>query len=403
MTPIRNARDLLTAALTPGGFLAGLVDTSNYRRIWARDGVIAGLAGLLTDADAYSGGLRATLETLARAQGPHGQIPSNVLLGEDGEVREVSYGKVAGRVDTVPWFVIGVCNLVKTNGDEAFLKQMTPVMRRAMELLSVWEYNGRGLLYVPLGGDWADEYVLHGYVLFDQLLRLWAARCLAALLNEAEFKASADRLADSIRLNYRPMEAHREHPDLYHPWGYRVQLRRHGERPFWLAALGPGGYDNRFDALSNSLAVLLDLGDADQCRALLDHGAGLAEETALGLLPAFWPPIRPEDPEWSVLQSHSRDSFSNHPYCYHNGGVWPMVNGWWGKALVRAGRRKEAEKLLAATVDFNKQNKSGKDPGFYEYGHSRTGEPMGIPTCTWSAAGELLLNAALQGKSLFFG
>jgi hypothetical protein len=29
-------------------------------------------------------------------------------------------------------------------------------------------------LYVPLSGNWADEYITDGYVLYDQLLRVWA-------------------------------------------------------------------------------------------------------------------------------------------------------------------------------------------------------------------------------------
>ena len=42
---------------------------------------------------------------------------------------------------------------------------MLPVVQRGLELLKAWEFNARGLIYMPLGGDWADEFVYHGYVL----------------------------------------------------------------------------------------------------------------------------------------------------------------------------------------------------------------------------------------------
>ena len=40
--------------------------------------------------------------------------------------------------------------------------------------MDAWEFNGKQLMYVPQGADWADEYLQHGYILFDQLLRIWA-------------------------------------------------------------------------------------------------------------------------------------------------------------------------------------------------------------------------------------
>jgi hypothetical protein len=36
-------------------------------------------------------------------------------------------------------------------------------------------------LYVPLSGNWADEYITDGYVLYDQLLRVWAEKVTTIL------------------------------------------------------------------------------------------------------------------------------------------------------------------------------------------------------------------------------
>ena len=58
-------------------------------------------------------------------------------------------------------------------------EQMLPVMEKTLFLLGAWEFNNRGLLYVPETGDWADEYIHNGYVLYDQLLYLQALRTMA--------------------------------------------------------------------------------------------------------------------------------------------------------------------------------------------------------------------------------
>ena len=39
----QNAKSLIQKAQTPNGFLAGIDDVANYKRIWVRDGVICGL------------------------------------------------------------------------------------------------------------------------------------------------------------------------------------------------------------------------------------------------------------------------------------------------------------------------------------------------------------------------
>ena len=168
-----TALGLLRASLTPSGFLASPTDRTNYRRVWARDGVICGLAGLASGEDDLAGGLRDTLGTLGAHVGPQGQIPSNVPVGGGGEV---SYGGLAGRVDAGPWFVLGVALYSRVTDDRAFADRMVEPVTGALGLLDAWEFNARGLVYVPQSGDWADEYDLHGYLLYDQVLRLAALR-----------------------------------------------------------------------------------------------------------------------------------------------------------------------------------------------------------------------------------
>ena len=103
------------------------------------------------------------------------------------------------------------------------------------------------------------------------------------------------------------------------------------------------------------------------------------------------------------MRSSFRDDFRTRPNEYHNGGLWPMVSGWWGAALVASGEVGAAERLLAETCAFNQQGSDSSGGGFYECGNSMTGRENGTRRCTWSASGQLMIEAALRGKSLYFG
>ena len=56
---------LLLQVSTKNGFLASAENTSNYQRVWARDGVICGLAALASADEKLIATFKKTLETLA--------------------------------------------------------------------------------------------------------------------------------------------------------------------------------------------------------------------------------------------------------------------------------------------------------------------------------------------------
>ena len=64
---------LLRALCGPHGIHASLASTANCRAIFARDAVMAGIAGLLLDDAVITGGLVHTLEGLRDTQGPEEQ------------------------------------------------------------------------------------------------------------------------------------------------------------------------------------------------------------------------------------------------------------------------------------------------------------------------------------------
>ncbi|MBD3610567.1 MAG: glycogen debranching protein, partial [Gammaproteobacteria bacterium] len=92
----QDAIGLLYRCTTDDGFLASPTQNANYRRIWARDGIILGLAALISEEEQLIHTFRTTLLTLTHHQGPHGEIPSNV----EPLSQRISYGGTTGRIDS---------------------------------------------------------------------------------------------------------------------------------------------------------------------------------------------------------------------------------------------------------------------------------------------------------------
>ncbi|KLU06789.1 hypothetical protein RISK_001103 [Rhodopirellula islandica] len=398
---------LLRECSSEDGFLASPSLRDNYRRVWARDGVIMGLAALMTGDRELVGTLRHTLVTLAHHQGPQGEIPSNV----DTAAGRVSYGGTTGRVDADLWFLIGCCQYWHATGDDDFLNDMLPVMERVRFLLGAWEFNNRGLLYVPQTGDWADEYIHHGYVLYDQLLYLQAQQDLCAVhrhLHESSdhvLEEKTTHLKHVIRDNYWFDDGNELPDDVYHEVLYRkgkAAACDHCANHHWMSFFSPQGYGYRFDSLANVLVSLLDVAD-DQQRARVD--AFLIDEGVvpddMSVMPAFYPVIQPVDEDWRDLQMSFSYTFKNQPHEYHNGGLWPMVTGFYVADLAARGKQDEARRYLLGIHRANALEMDGDPWSFPEYVHGQRFTAGGTRHQGWSAAGAVIGHHALEGTPLF--
>ncbi len=401
-----QALSLLHACASVDGFVASPSHHDNYRRVWSRDGVIISLAALLSGDEALIDTARHTLETLAANQGPHGEIPTNV----DTTMGRISYGGTTGRVDADLWFVIGCVEYWLATGDEAFLKRMLPVINKVLFLLGAWEFNNRGLIYVPLTGDWADEYLHNGYVLYDQLLYLQAQRSVARISTalhgsrDHDLDARIGRLKHLIRANYWFDDSDDMPDDAYHDVLYskgRKTAERHGAERYWMPFFSPGGYGYRFDAFANVLVSLLDVAD-DRQRGIVDgYIADNLVHEELPLLPAFHPVVKPVDEDWKHLHMMFSFSFKNRPYEYHNGGLWPMISGFYVADLARRGKADTATAYLDAIHRANAMPMQGEAWGFAEFIHGHELLPGGTRHQGWSAAAAVIGHHALQGQPLF--
>lgn len=382
-----KAIELLKRASSSEGFLASAQDISNYKRVWARDGVICGLSALASGDGELINTFRLTLDTLANHQHQNGTIPSNVMT--NGDEVEVSYGGLAGRVDAVTWFIIGICQYAFYKKEPSFVEKYNGNIRKCMQLLEAWEFNNKGLLYVPLSGNWADEYITDGYVLYDQLLRIWALKSYNYFVNENSIATKIDEITEQIEINFTPKSV----GEKYHERAYNeINIQ-----DFMPCSFSPAGYKKQFDAFANSLALYLNVGSAEFQKAIVDYSIALKNERPLRLLPAFWPPIEETDIDWNLLKNNCKYEFRNYPNEFHNGGSWSMVNGFYGLGLMSKEMELEASEVLDAINAAN----AVENFSFYENFNSETKVPNGVPYCAWSAAAAVMLHQSINTNFKF--
>ncbi len=377
-----KAIELLKKCSSSEGFLASAQNISNYKRVWARDGVICGLAALASGDEDLIETFRKTLETLSKNQHSSGTIPSNVMT--NGDKIEVSYGGLAGRVDAVTWFIIGICQYAYYKNDMAFVAKYNVEIQKCLSLLEAWEFNNKHFIYVPLSGNWADEYITDGYVLYDQLLRIWALKSYNYFAKIEEIALKIQNISEQIEINFTPNST----GEKYHERAYKELLFQN----FMPCSFSPAGYKKQFDAFANSLALMLDFGSENFKKAMIDYPLSLKDKMPMKLLPAFWPPIYEKDDDWKLLKNNCKYEFRNFPYEFHNGGSWSMVNGFFGLALLSVGKKEEATELLKAIKEANTIG----DFSFFENFNTETQEPNGVPYCAWSAAATVMLDQSIN-------
>ncbi len=382
-----KAIELLQECSSSEGFLASKENTSNYKRVWARDGVICGLAALASGNTELINTFENTLNTLALNQHKNGTIPSNVLVNYNGS--EVSYGGLAGRVDAVTWFIIGICQYAYYKKDDSILIKYEAEIQKCFALLESWEFNNQHLMYVPLSGNWADEYITDGYVLYDQLLRIWALKSYNYFQKNLEIDIKINNIISQIEINFTP---NNQKPK-YHERAYN-ELIFSGYMP---CSFSPAGYKIQFDAFANSLALILNIGTNDFQNEILSSFEKIVCQTKLQLIPAFWPPIKPSDLDWNLLKNNCKYEFRNYPNEFHNGGSWPMVNGFYGLALIQKNKIDKSTQILNAINKANEINSYS----FSENFNTETSNPNGVSFCAWSAAAAVFLHQSINTNFKF--
>jgi hypothetical protein len=256
-----------------------------------------------------------------------------------------------------------------------------PKIEKALFVLQVWEYNGRGLIYSPLGGNWADEYVTSGYTLYDNVLYARVLEMSGEILQSIKLSEKASQTKKLLRDNYDNLMT--DEGSLYHKTAF--EKRKMNLKPYFSASLAPNGFDQRWDMAGNAIALLTGL-YTDILPLTRFLKKQISNETS-GLLPVFYPVIQKEDHDWHLLEENYAYHFKNKPFQFHNGGFWPIFAGW----LVLGLRKYKHHELAEKIVRNYEEVLSKSSYTFYEYHDIRNGQGRGVEKLCFSAAGYLFM------------
>lgn len=345
-----------------------------YPEPYTRDLMFSILGIAVSDNQLLLHSIRKTLETLAENQTEHGHIPSLVHDKED-----------RGASDTTPLFLLATGIFRKVSGETEFLQE---AVEKALTWMDYQSPSDRCLIAQQPTSDWRDEQWVTGYGLYVNALAYSYLRILRK--DEKADKMRHDMNRFTITAGVTHKHVHEglvvKHKPYFAFWSYKIHS------------------SERFDLLGNSLAILSGLASPkrademvswieEECAEMRRNG-----DLALDLPPNFFPFIKPEDPDWLP-----RYTLFNKPGEYHNGGIWPFIEGFYVAALVAAKRYTLAEeKLVELTRCIRKSHDENLPFGFNEWIKSQDGAPMGQDWQTWSAALYLYAAACVEQKNTPF-
>jgi glycogen debranching enzyme len=376
--------ELLKRNLTAGGILAASpgprARERGYTAIFGRDAAVCAIGMAVSGDPVLERAAADGLHTLARHQAPNGQIAKFVDLRRD----EPDFWYL-GCIDSTLWWLIAVALLDRRRGRNTLRRRYARRIELAVQWLLAQEHQRFFLLQQNEASDWADIMPRSGFVLYTNAL--WY----------------------SVKRLYRigHAQATREYFNgLFHPFSaalaeYRrarllndYVLRRGRNRDLYLSFVNFSFFGEEGDVFGNVLAVLLGLADARASTRTLD---ALIRARVNDPYPvrAVTRPIRPESSLWRAYMARHRQNFV---WQYHNGGIWPMVGGFWISALVKAGRGTQAAAELTQLARVCALG----NWAFTEWLHGKTLAPRGMPGQSWNAAAFLMaMHAVSTGETLF--
>lgn len=379
-----KAIELLRNNLSPQGILAATpnarAESRGYAAIFGRDAAVCAI-GMALSGDAVLAREAATgLLTLASHQAANGQIPKFV------EVRrhEADFWYL-GCIDATLWWLIALDFLDCRDPAGGLRQRLAPEVAKAIQWLAAQEHQRFFLLQQNEASDWADIMPRSGFVLYTNAL-WYRVKHLYGLPRAVETRANFNQLfypfsADLAEYRRARLLAH-------------YVKRNAKNRDLYLSFVNFSFFGEEGDVFGNLLALLCGLADREAARRTLralDH-AGIAEP---------WPvrvvcePIPPSSFLWRAYMSRHRQNLE---WQYHNGGIWPLVGGFWVAALALAGECNRASAELAKLAGANALDSWS----FNEWLHGRSLAPRGMRGQSWNAAAFLIaLHAVREGNTAF--
>lgn len=375
---------LLKRNLGASGVLAATsgkrANERGYNAVFARDAAICAIGMMLSGDATLKREASRGLLLLAEHQARNGQLPKFV----DGASAEPDFWYL-GCIDATLWWLIAIATIDRLNGGDLLQATQRQRIALALQWLLAQEHQRFFLLQQNEASDWADIMPRSGFVLYTNAL--WYHVKKLYVLEDAE----------ATRNNFE---------GLFHPFSadlaeYRrarlladFALQSARNRDLYLSFVNFSFYGDEGDVFGNVLAVLLGLTDQAAQQRTLDAliAAEIHEPYPVR---AVCDPIGENDRLWRAYMARHDQNFA---WQYHNGGIWPMVGGFWICALVHAGRHDVAQAELLKLADCAALG----NWQFNEWLHGRSVELRGMPGQSWNAAAFLMAEHAVQsGRHVF--
>jgi glycogen debranching enzyme len=368
---------LLKRNLTPAGMLAATVgeraDKRGYTAIFGRDAAICTIGMVLSGDEELRREAGTGMATLAEHQARNGQIAKFV----DVRKQEADFWYL-GCIDSTLWWLIAIAYLDAHSLPAGLRRTYSREIERALSWLLAQEHQRFYLLQQNEASDWADIMPRSGFVLYTNTLWYYVK-------NLYDVPHAAETLANFNGL-FHPFSAGIAEYRRAHLLADYV-LKRARNRDLFLSFVNFSFFGEEGDVFGNVLAVLLGLTDQKATRRTLNAliKAHVTEPYPVRVVQR---PIRRENTLWRPYMSRHKQNFV---WQYHNGGIWPMVGGFWIAALAANGRPKEARAelvKLARACELENWR-------FTEWLHGKTLKARGMPGQSWNAAGYLIAHHAV--------
>src|ERR1700730_11940725 len=376
--------ELLKRNLTDGGILAATpgerAGKRGYTAIFGRDAAVCAI-GMAVSGDKQLEQAAVTgLHTLAGHQAPNGQIASFVDLPR----QEADFWYL-GCIDSTLWWLIALAILDRREQPRGLLRRYSKRIKLAIQWLLAQEHQRFCLLQQNEASDWADIMPRSGFVLYTNALWYF----VKLLFGVAHAR-----------------ETHENFNGLFHPFSARLAeyrrarllneyvLKNGRDRDLYLSFVNFSFWGDEGDVFGNVLAVLMGLADKQATRRTLD---ALTKARVGDPYPvrAVTHPIKQQSSLWRAYMARHRQ---NQVWQYHNGGIWPMVGGFWVAALAADGRREQAQRDLVGMA----RSCAVRDWAVTEWLPGETLAPRGMPGQSWNAAAFLMAEYVVGGGTELF-
>lgn len=376
--------ELLKRNLAPGGMLAATPNARSRKRgytaIFGRDAAVCAIGMTLSGDKVLENAAATGLHTLAEHQAANGQIAKFVDLNK----READFWYL-GCIDSTLWWLVALSFLDRRSRTSTLRRQYATHIKLAIQWLLAQEHQRFFLLQQNEASDWADIMPRSGFVLYTNALWYFVKRLYRI--------AHATETRDNFNGLFHPFSAgiaEYRRAKLLNDYA----LRQSSDRDLYLSFVNFSFFGEEGDVFGNVLAVLLGLADGRASIRTLD---ALMKAHVNDPYPvrAVARPISQKSSLWRAYMSRHRQ---NYVWQYHNGGIWPMVGGFWIDALVATGRLGQAKKDLVKLARVC----ALRNWAFTEWLHGKTLAPRGMPGQSWNAAAFLIAEHAVSANTSVF-